>query len=173
MKKNIDFDKLHLLVLDVDGTMTDGGIYYDDNGNEIKKFCVKDAIGLKGAKFGGMDVLILTGRNSIALNRRMKELGIENCYEGIKNKRVFLDGYMKKNHISKEEVAYIGDDINDLFAMKMAKFIACPSDAVDEVLYIADYISNKQGGKGVIRDVVRYILKNKGLWDEFIAKMDV
>lgn len=147
MKNEIDFSKLQLLVLDVDGTMTDGGIYYSNHADEFKKFCTKDAIGLKAAIYGELDVLVLTGRKCVALQRRMHELGIKKCFEGIKNKRLFLEKYMKKKHLGKEQVAYIGDDLNDLNAMKLAIFVACPLDAADEVASMADYVSKHVGGE--------------------------
>lgn len=172
MRKEKYFSGLRLLVLDVDGTMTDGGIYYSDNGDEMKKFCAKDAVGLKAANYGKIDVLVLTGRKSVALQRRMEELDVKKYFDGVKNKRLFLEKYMKLENLSKHQVAYVGDDLNDLEAMKLAIFVACPLDAAEEVVAIADYVSKYVGGNGVIRDVVRYILQCKGIWDDYVFNME-
>ncbi len=161
-------NKIKYWVVDVDGTMTDAGIYYDEKGNEIKKFCTKDAAGYFTAKAVGMDVIVITGRECIAVTRRLNELGVEHLFQNIKKKKSFLKEYMQKNGILKEEVAYIGDDLNDLPAMSLAGYIACPSDACVEIKKVADYISPIAGGHGAVRDCIEYVLKMLEMWDEAI-----
>lgn len=160
--------KVKLIVIDVDGTMTDAGIYYDDNGNEIKKFCVKDAAGFFAAHKAGIKIMVLTGRECEATMRRMKEMKVEYLYQDVKNKYLFLKEFLDKKNIQKAEVAYIGDDLNDLAPMKLAGYIGCPLDSCIEIKEIADYISCKNGGQGAVRDVVEHMFRKMGIWHEII-----
>ena len=161
---------LKYLILDVDGTLTDGGIYYDDQGNELKKFCSKDGIGLLCAKAAGIKLAVLTGRECQATTRRMKELRIDYVIQGIQDKANYLKSWILINNIEKKDIGYIGDDINDLAPMELCSYIACPSDACDEVKMIANYISNISGGHGAVRDCIEHYLKSQNLWDEMIRK---
>ena len=160
--------KLKLLVIDVDGTMTDAGIYYDENGNELKKFCTKDAAGFFAAKECGIKIMVLTGRECVATTRRMTELKVDYLHQNVKDKLIFLQQFMKDNQLSREEVGYIGDDLNDLAPMKLVGFIACPSDACREVKMIANYVSTVKGGQGVVRDVVEHMLRKSEEWEKMI-----
>lgn len=162
------YSEIKYFIIDVDGTMTDGSVYYDNNGNEWKKFNTKDGLGLLAIKQVGMKAIILTGRNSQATARRMEELSIQYVFQNVKNKRKFLNDFMKEHHIKKEQVAYIGDDLNDYEAMKLAGFRACPSDACEEVKNFSIYISSQKGGDGAVRDVIGHVLKIMGKWDEWI-----
>lgn len=164
---NMDLE-IKYFIIDVDGTMTDGSLYYDNNGNEWKKFNTRDGLGLLAAKQMGMNVIVLTGRKSQATARRMKELGIQYVFQDVKNKRKFLNDFMKEQHIEKEQLAYIGDDLNDYEAMKLAGFRACPADACDEIKSSASYISCKNGGDGAVRDILCHALKQMGKWNEWI-----
>ena len=107
---------IRLLVLDVDGTMTDGGVYYDATGNEMKKFAIKDGAGLVLARTAGIRVMICTGRECEAVRRRAADLKITDVYQNVGKKAAFLRGFMAENHYAREEVAYCGDDLNDLAA---------------------------------------------------------
>ncbi|MGN0692209.1 MAG: KdsC family phosphatase [Oscillospiraceae bacterium] len=162
---------IRLIVIDVDGTMTDGGIYYDENGNEMKKFCTKDAAGFFAARQLGITTMVLTGRKCAATSRRMAELKIDHVYQDVKNKVGFLTKFMEENGITKEQLVYIGDDINDLSPMKIAGFVGCPADSCAEVLEIADYVSKKNGGEGAVRDVIEHILRKDGLWEQAIYQV--
>lgn len=164
-----DLKKISLLVLDVDGTMTDGGIYYDASGNEWKKFNTKDAAGIFAARHSGIKTMVLTGRKSFAVEKRMKELKVDYVYQGISDKREFLIEHMKKNGLAKDCVGYIGDDLNDLAPMKVSGFVCCPGDACDEVKQIADYVASAYGGHGAVRECITYLLKNRGEWETAIA----
>lgn len=115
-----DFAEIKLLVIDVDGTMTDGGIYYDASGNEIKKFNTKDAAGIFAARCAGIKTMVLTGRKSFAVEKRMKELKIDYVYQGISDKKCFLSKFMINNGLRKECIGYIGDDLNDWEPMQLA-----------------------------------------------------
>ena len=110
---------IQLLVLDVDGTMTDGGVYYDDHGNETKKFAIKDGAALVLAHAAGLQVMICTGRECPAVARRAAELKVEHLHQNVKNKKAFLADFMQQNGLCAANVAYCGDDLNDLAAMSL------------------------------------------------------
>lgn len=158
------------LVIDVDGTMTDAGIYYDENGNELKKFSTRDAAGFFTAKLCGIKIIVLTGRKCAATTRRMKELQVDLLEQEIVDKVSYLKKYMEENNIKKEEIAYLGDDLNDYECMKLVGFVGCPYDAVDEISAIADYVSTRKGGDGAVRDIISHILKKRGQWVQAIQR---
>lgn len=158
------YSKIKYLVIDVDGTMTDAGIYYDNFGNEMKKFSTKDAAGFFAAHYVGMKIMVLTGRECPAVTRRMEELKVDYLFQNIKNKAQFLKEFMEKEQVSALEMAYLGDDLNDLEAMKMVGFIGCPKDACEEVRTISDYVSKFNGGYGAVRDIITYILNQNNQW---------
>lgn len=157
--------RMKLIVIDVDGTMTDGGVYYDENGNELKKFCTKDAAGFFVAHQAGMEVMILTGRECAATTRRMSELKVDYLHQNVKDKAGFLKSFMVEHQIKKEEIGYIGDDLNDYFPMQLAGYIGCPADACEEIKEIANYVSSIKGGYGAVRDVIEHYLRETGEWD--------
>ncbi len=161
---------IEYLIVDVDGTLTDGGIYYDENGNEIKKFCTKDGTAIACARTAGIRVIILTGRECDATFRRMKELNVDGIYQNISNKANFLDEWMKGKALNKDSIGYVGDDINDISSMRLCGFSACPSDATDEVKEVVNYVSNIEGGRGVLMDVIRFILKQNDMWEVVVEK---
>lgn len=167
MCKDIKF-----LVMDVDGTLTDGYIYIGDQGEVFKKFNVKDGCGIKDIiPEYGIIPIIITARNSEIMKIRCYELGINELYQGIKNKRDCLNkiitSWSDKDNVaySFQNVAYIGDDILDLQCMIPIKeaggLVGCPSDAVKKVLAIADFISVKEGGCGAVRDFIEWIIDEK------------
>jgi 3-deoxy-D-manno-octulosonate 8-phosphate phosphatase (KDO 8-P phosphatase) len=162
-------NNIKLIVIDVDGTMTDGGIYYDENGNELKKFCTKDAAGFFAAHKVGIEIMVLTGRECAATTRRMNELKVDYLFQNVKNKVEFLENFMKNNNISKNEMAYIGDDLNDLPPMKLVGYIGCPADSCQEIREVATYISPVKGGYGAVRDVIEHMLRESGEWDKAVA----
>lgn len=163
--------EIKYLVIDVDGTMTDAGIYYDEYGNEMKKFCTKDAAGFFAAKELGIKIMVLTGRECKATERRMKEMKVEYLFQNVHDKVTFLQDFMVKNQISEEQIAYIGDDINDLAAMKLCGYVGCPEDSCKEVKKIADYISCEKGGNGAVRDIIEHLLKKENLWEKALSSV--
>jgi 3-deoxy-D-manno-octulosonate 8-phosphate phosphatase (KDO 8-P phosphatase) len=165
------FKNIKLLVIDVDGTMTDGGIYYDNFGNEMKKFCTKDAAGFFAAHQVGLKIMVLTGRECNAVTKRMKELSVEWICQDVKDKYAYLKNHMNLMNYSFENVGYIGDDLNDFKPMKLAMFKGCPQDACEEVLTIADYVSSVKGGYGAVRDIICYLLKKMGSWSYAIEQV--
>lgn len=164
-------NEINTLVIDVDGTLTDGGIYYGEQGIEIKKFSTKDAAAFFACNVLGIKTIVLTGRECSATERRLTELKVSLIQQGIHNKSEWLNVYMKNNNISKKEVGYIGDDLNDYDSMKMCGFIGCPATACAEIKEIADYVSTNSGGNGAVREIVEYILRQRGEWETAISKV--
>lgn len=158
-------DSIKLIVIDVDGTMTDGGIYYDESGNEYKKYCTKDAAGFFTAHQAGLEIMVLTGRECRATTRRMKEMKVEYLCQDIVDKYSFLKEFMIQHNLKRENIAYIGDDLNDLYPMNLAVYTGCPADACEEIKKSVDYISSINGGYGAVRDVISHILKERGQWE--------
>lgn len=169
MKDKEQLKKIKYLIIDVDGTLTDAGIYYDENGNELKKFCTKDAAGFFAAHQAGIKIMILTGRECAATTRRMKEMKVEYLIQNCKDKVSYIQEFAKDNNIDRDEIGYLGDDLNDLPGMTLCGFVGCPADACDEVKEKADYISGIKGGYGAVRDIVSYLLKKRGEWEKAIS----
>ncbi|MGL4946299.1 MAG: KdsC family phosphatase [Cetobacterium sp.] len=159
---------IKLIVLDVDGTLTDGKLYISNSGDEMKAFSVKDGLGITQAISQGKEVAIITGKISEIVNKRSKELGIKEIHQGIKNKIATLNSILEKHNISYENVAYMGDDLIDLAVMKKCKLAGAPKDSVEEVLKISDFISTKNGGDGAVREFIEYILKKENLWENVV-----
>lgn len=156
--------KIKLLLLDVDGVMTDGRITYDNAGGETKSFDVKDGHGLKLLQRAGIKIGIITGRQSTVVARRAEELGIELVYQGAKDKLVPFNEILKKLALSPEEVAYVGDDVVDLPVMRRVGFAATVADAVEEVKPFAALVTARKGGRGAVREICDFLLKNSGRW---------
>ena len=162
---------IKLVLLDVDGTLTDGGIYRGNNGEELKRFNVKDGYAIVNTQKLGIEFGIITGRKSELVEIRAKELKIKYLYQGISEKTVILEEIMKKDGLSKEEIAYMGDDLNDILIMKQSGLTGAPRDAADEVIQIVDFVSGKNGGSGAVREFVEYILKKDGKWETFLKNV--
>ncbi|MGL5797003.1 MAG: KdsC family phosphatase [Cetobacterium sp.] len=159
---------IKLIVLDVDGTLTDGKLYISNFGDEMKAFNVKDGLGITQAISLGKEIAIITGKTSEIVNKRCSELGIKEIHQGIKNKIGILDSILEKYNISYDNVAYMGDDLIDLAVMKKCKIAGAPKDSVEEVLQISDFISSKNGGEGAVREFIEYILKKENLWSNVV-----
>lgn len=159
-----DLSKIKLLLLDVDGVLTDGRIIYDSEGGETKSFDVKDGHGLKLLQRAGIRVGIITGRESAIVARRAEELGIELVYQGAKDKSLPFNEIMQKLALAPEEIAYVGDDVVDLPVMRKVGFAATVADAVDDVKPFADMVTKLPGGRGAVREICDYILKESGRW---------
>ena len=150
---------IKLAAFDVDGVMTDGSITYDDNGVGYKTFNAKDGHGIVELHKAAIKTAIITGRTCKALERRAKDLQIDELYQGVKNKLDVLDEILKKYEISYNEVAYMGDDIPDICILEKVEIAGCPKDAVQEVKEIANFEADKNGGCGAVREFCDCILK--------------
>lgn len=155
--------EIRCLILDVDGTMTDGGVYLDSEGTEMKKFSIRDGAGILLLREAGVLPVILTGRESLCVTRRARELGITQVFQGVGNKKEFLEEFLKEQRISRQETAYLGDDLNDLAAMSLAAVSACPSDAASGVLTRCSLVLKARGGEGAVRELAEQILLAKGV----------
>ena len=160
---------IELIVLDVDGTMTDSRITYSENGEEIKSFNVKDGLAIVSWRKLGKQVAIITGRSSKIVARRAKELHIEHFYQGIDNKKEVLETLLKKLDLNLENVAIIGDDLNDLAMLKSAKISFVPRDASAYVDKIATVILSKKGGNGAVREMIEHLIVKEGLEEKYLA----
>lgn len=155
MKKN----GIKYVVFDVDGTLTDGTVNIGNNGELYKSFYCKDGLGIKMLINAGIEVMILTARESDIVISRAKELGIKHVFQGAgDNKEDYLKRILNSNNISPENLAYMGDDLNDIKCMELAGLVACPADAHSKVKECADFISQYNGGYGAVREFVEWIL---------------
>ena len=159
-------DKIKYLVMDVDGTLTDGKIYMGTSGEMLKAFDIKDGYGIHDMLIPyGITPVIITGRSSKILENRYRELSITDLFQGIKDKVYVLKQYLRSNNSPLQEVAYIGDDLNDLPCMKLVKeaggIIGCPANAVSSVIEISSFVSSKDGGDGAVRDFIEYLIESK------------
>lgn len=165
--------KIKYILLDVDGTLTDGSIILDNNGIEAKKFNVKDGFAIANAIKFGVKVGIVTGRTSELVAIRAKELGITEVHQGIRDKSKILKEIIEKERLDYEEVAYMGDDINDYPIISKVGFKGVCNDGAKELKKIADFISIANGGDGAVREFVENILEEKGIWDKILEKYGV
>lgn len=148
-------ENVKLLILDVDGTLTDGGVYVTQDGKQFKKYNAKDGLGIRELVKSGMQVGIIShSMISEMVTSRAKALGIQNCYVGMEDKLTVLDGWCERLQITRKETAYIGDDINDLGIMKAVGVSACPADAHKKILAISDIKLTRNGGEGAVREFI-------------------
>ena len=155
--------KIKMLVMDVDGTLTDGHIYMGPEGEAMKAFHCQDgyAIAQMLPKLG-ITPVIITGRNSKIVANRAAELKITHLYQGVADKLPKLQQIAEELGISKEEIAYIGDDLNDLECLQYCGFSGCPADAVPEIIDLVQYVCKRNGGRGAVREFVDFIGKRHG-----------
>ena len=157
-KKAVDSSKIKMLLTDCDGCLTDGGMYYSENGDELKKFNTKDGMGFSLLKKKGIITGIITSENVELNRRRAEKMNVDELYMGITDKLSVIEKLSKKYNIPLDEIAYIGDDINDLAVIKAVGLGCCPADAMPQIKSAAKYAANARGGEGVIREVAELIL---------------
>lgn len=163
--------QIRMVLLDVDGVLTSGDIIYSDSGEQIKIFDVKDGLGIRLLKEAGIKVGVITGRRGKALKHRCDNLGIELIFDGIRNKDEALDDIQAETGIPIEAMAFVGDDLPDLPALKKVGLAVAVGDAVSLVREQAHMTTHACGGKGAIREVSEAILKARGLWDDLIKRL--
>jgi 3-deoxy-D-manno-octulosonate 8-phosphate phosphatase (KDO 8-P phosphatase) len=156
--------RIRLLVLDVDGVLTDGVLVYGASGEEIKRFHVRDGLALQQARRAGVEVAIVSGRASAAVTRRMSELGVVEVHQGVGDKEALLRGLLARLGVSAAETAVMGDDLPDLSLMRMAGIAMAPVDAAPEVRQAADWMSRSAGGHGAVREAVEWLLRSRKAW---------
>ncbi|OGW57564.1 MAG: hypothetical protein A2Z09_05805 [Nitrospirae bacterium RBG_16_43_8] len=158
--------KIKLLILDVDGVMTDGSIILDNEGNEFKRFHVRDGHGIKMLGKAGIKTGIITGRRSKVVDIRAKELGITDVFQKVYKKSEVYKKILKKYNYKDENLAFMGDDIVDIALLERAGLSAVPADADEEAKKHADIVMKKDGGRGAVREFTDLILKSSGLWQK-------
>ena len=166
----VDPATIDLLVLDVDGVLTDGLVFYDDAGRELKAFDVKDGAGIKYWHRVGKRSAILTGRSSPLVERRGGELGVTVIRQGAMDKLPVLREILAELNVPAERAAYIGDDLPDLPAMRECGLAITVADAVEEIIGAADWVSPHNGGRGAVRWAVERLLRAGGLWDGILSR---
>jgi 3-deoxy-D-manno-octulosonate 8-phosphate phosphatase (KDO 8-P phosphatase) len=160
--------KIELLLLDVDGVLTNEAIIYNDDGKEIKAFNVKDGLGLRLLMNAGIKTGIVTGRRSNALSCRLRNLGVTLLYDGVSEKGSLLPTIVRDTGVSPENMAFIGDDLPDIPLLKRVGLPIAVRNAHELVIEICEIVTEKRGGEGAVREVCERILKTKGLWERSI-----
>ncbi len=160
--------QIKALFFDVDGVLTDGKIIYDDTGRESKQFNVKDGYIISHLKKAGILVGIITGRDSKVVSNRAAELKLDFCHQGIVDKHAVFEKLVEFYKLKKKQIAYVGDDINDLQTLMACGLSACPADAIHYVKSQADVVTSAKGGQGAVREVADLILASKGLLDKIV-----
>lgn len=160
--------KIKLLALDVDGVLTDGSIFISPAGEVFKGFNAKDGMGISCALRSGLQIAVITGRQSPIVERRCEELGITLLQQGVKDKRLALQQMAQKLGLVREEIAYMGDDLNDIPAFKASGLNLVPADAAIEVMAVADIITKASGGRGAVREAITMILAAQDNWNVIV-----
>jgi 3-deoxy-D-manno-octulosonate 8-phosphate phosphatase (KDO 8-P phosphatase) len=154
---------LKLFATDVDGVLTDAGMYYGESGEELKKFHTRDGMGIKLLQAEGVITAIITMENTKIVERRGRKLGIPEVFQGAKDKVSVLLNLSEKYRIPFGQMAYIGDDVNDVEALQAVGYAAAPADCVKQVRQVVHYVCKKKGGEGAVREVIDRILAAKGV----------
>lgn len=163
-------EKIKLLVLDVDGVLTDRKIYFSDTGHEYKAFNAHDGLGIKLLRATGVEVGVITARRSAVVERRMQELGVVHLYQGQEDKRTALKTLMEKLGLIADQIAYVGDDLPDLPLMRSVGLGIAVADACEYVCLHADWVVQMDGGRGAARAVCELIMQAQGTWSSTVEQ---
>jgi len=161
---------IRMLVLDVDGVLTDAGVYIAADGSDTKRFSIKDGLGIKIAMRAGLGIAIISGHASEATVHRFRGLGVEDVIVGAMNKAAPFKELLQRRGLEPRQVAAMGDDLPDLPLLRAAGFAATVPDAPIEVRDVADLVTERRGGDGAVREVIEYILKSQGRWADVVAR---
>ncbi|MFH0913544.1 MAG: HAD hydrolase family protein [Candidatus Omnitrophota bacterium] len=165
--------KIKLLMLDVDGVLTDGRIVYDSAGRDMKFFDVHDGLGVYLLKKAGIPTVLVTAKGSRTIKPRARDMGVEEVFEDISPKTAILDKIFKKYKLVRDEICFVGDDLVDLGIMKSVGFPIAVFNAAPEIKQVASYITLKHGGRGAVREVTELILKAQGKWEGLLGSYAV
>lgn len=160
--------KIKLLLLDVDGVLTDGRIIYDSKGRDSKFFDVHDGLGVYVLNKVGIKTVLITAKGSATIKPRARDMRVAEVFSDVSPKSAILDKLLKKYNVSKDEVCFVGDDLVDLGLIKLVGFGVAVSNASPEIKESASYITTKHGGRGAVREVAELILKSQGKWEDII-----
>ncbi|MCC6336505.1 MAG: HAD family hydrolase [Myxococcales bacterium] len=163
--------RVKLVVFDVDGVLTDGGLWYGPDGEVMKRFDVKDGHAMVLARLTGLPVALLTARSSRIVETRANELKLAKVFQGRREKGPAFAELCEELGVAPGEAAYMGDDVNDLPAMGQAALSACPSDAAPEVKASVHYVASKPGGRGCARELLELVLQATGRWEKALHLM--
>jgi 3-deoxy-D-manno-octulosonate 8-phosphate phosphatase (KDO 8-P phosphatase) len=161
--------KIKLLILDVDGVLTDGKLFFDNQGNEYKSFHVRDGFGLKLLRMTGVEVAVISGRKSTSVDLRMKNLDIEHVYQGHENKQAAFEEIIGKMNVTPDQVAFVGDDLVDLLIMSRVGLAVTVDDANFAVKQRADWCTRMPGGQGAVREVCDLIMQAQGHFEGLVT----
>lgn len=164
---------IQMIVFDVDGTLTDGGLIYDATGGEIKRFHVRDGFAFTAAMSVGMKIGVITARQSEIVTRRMAELNVDLVLQGQRDKKIALETLCQRAGVMPEETAYVGDDLLDLPAIVMCGYGIAVADAAAEVKYASKHVTSLPGGHGAARDAIEHILKSQGKWEAVVDQFGI
>jgi len=164
--------RVRLLVLDVDGVMTNGDLLYSNDGTECKAFNVRDGLGLKLLMQGGIKVAIISGRRSRAVDLRAAELGIQEVYQGVSDKVAIFEEIAKRHAVEYEQAAFIGDDLADIPLLLKVGFAVGVANAVEEVKKRVDFVTTHAGGHGAVREICELLLKSQGKWENQLQSFE-
>ena len=170
MSGSTELKNIKLLILDIDGVMTDGGIIIHADGSESKKFNVLDGHGIKLWHRAGFKTAIISGRDTAATSHRAKQLDISYVYQKCVEKLPAFEKLLGETGLRADETAYIGDDIVDIPVARRAGFAVAVANAVAELKAVSHYVTTNSGGNGAVRETIEYILKNTGKWDEIMKR---
>jgi len=164
-------DDLALIVLDVDGVLTDGSVLLGAGDEEIKAFHTRDGAGMALWRDAGYHLTFLTGRGGEAVRRRAAELHIERIWENVRDKSAALDEILAHFNVEPQQVAVMGDDLLDLRILQRAGFSCCPADAAQDILDRVDWVAPSRGGHGAVRDLVEHVLRSRNEWDNLVEQL--
>lgn len=166
----MDQKKLHQIkcfIFDVDGVLTNGSILALESGEQARAFQVKDGYGIEKALIAGYHVAIISGGNQVGVRKRLEFLKVKHIHLGVKDKIETFEALCKELGITTDEIVFMGDDLPDYDVMRLVGLPCCPADAVDEIKEISQYVSDKKGGEGCVRDVIEKVMKEQGTWRKF------
>lgn len=164
--------QIKAIFFDVDGVLTDGKIIYDEHGKETKAFHVRDGLIISYLKKAGILTGAISGRESAAVTKRFAELKIDFCHQGIVDKAMAFDKLIRHYNLKAKEVAFIGDDLNDLPVFRLAGLAVCPADTFDYIKDRADFVTESAGGQGVLREVADLVLEAGGFFEKWLKALD-
>lgn len=162
-------DEIRLLILDVDGVLTDGTILFDDDGRQYRRFHIRDGLGIAMWRAVGRTAAILTSKRSDAVLARAKMLGIDLVEQGAEDKLPGLQRILAAAGVTAENTAYMGDDLLDLAVMRQVEYPLTVADAVDEVKAVARHVTKRSGGQGAVREAIEHLLRRDGAWEAALA----
>ncbi|MBP6965805.1 MAG: HAD hydrolase family protein [Armatimonadetes bacterium] len=163
--------QIKLIAMDVDGVLTPGDVTYSAFGDEIKSFHIKDGVAIRAAQAVGFHVAVISGRRSAALERRVKELKVENFEPGCRDKSVAIRDLLSRLGLRKEQAAFIGDDLIDIPAFREVGFRIAVGDACEDIKALAEHVTETHGGRGAVREAVEFILRAQGKWAQAVESI--